>query len=234
MLVYLVRVNMSTTGELPAGLVTAPFPPKLVDIEIAVSNLHTLPNDLDSTWPQGMYFICDGCGFTSLPLVLSRMSPYWVTFAVNPFSAFPFEVFQIAGLEHFQLGGVSLPLTPPTADESFLQGTTLRYLYLPSTNLTWLPRWVDSFASLRRSLWYQPALDLTATPLCDAIGEMHAGRLDRFPAEWTANVPADQVSNYMYVERSNVSALTSVVGCNGMRKFAYGIEDDDARYSLRV
>ncbi|KAJ0392137.1 hypothetical protein ATCC90586_011977 [Pythium insidiosum] len=232
-LVYLVRVNMSTTGELPAGLVTAPFPPKLVDIELAISNLHTLPDHLDTLWPPHMFFFCDHCQFATLPPVLSRMSPYWVTFAVNPFSAFPFEVFQIAGLEHFQLGGVSLPLTPPTSDESFLQDTTVRYLYLPGTNLTWLPRWVDSFASLPRSLWFQPALDLTATPLCDAIGEMQAGRLDRFPAEWTANVAADQVSRYMYVERSNVSALASVVACNGMRKFAYGIEDDDARYSLR-
>ncbi|KAJ0394866.1 hypothetical protein ATCC90586_001256 [Pythium insidiosum] len=232
MMAYFVRVNMSHTGSLPPGLMTSPFPRNLADIELAVSNLHVLPIDLDTLWPPHMFFFCDHCQFATLPPVLSPMSPYWVTFAVNPFSAFPFEVFQIAGLEHFQLGGVSLPLTPPTADESFLRDTTVRHLYLAGTNLTWLPRWVDTFASLPRSLWYQPALDLTATPLCDAIGEMQAGRLDRFPAEWTANVAADQVSRYMYVERSNLSALASVVMCNGLPKLAYPLDEDDVRYSV--
>ncbi|KAJ0391708.1 hypothetical protein ATCC90586_010399 [Pythium insidiosum] len=232
MMAYFVRVNMSDTGSLPPGLMTSPFPQNLADIELAVSNLHTLPDHLDTLWPPHMFFFCDHCQFATLPPVLSRMSPYWVSFGVNPFSAFPFEVFQIAGLEHFQLGGVSLPLTPPTADESFLRDTTVRHLYLPGTNLTWLPRWVDTFASLPRSLWFQPALDLTATPLCDAIGEMQAGRLDRFPAEWTANVAADQVSRYMYVERSNVSALANVVMCNGLPKLAYPLDEDDVRYSV--
>ncbi|GLE02813.1 hypothetical protein PINS_up011677 [Pythium insidiosum] len=232
MLVYLVRVNMSDRGELPPGLVTAPFPPNLVDIEIAISNLRVLPVDLDATWPPGGYFICDGCGFTSLPPVLSRLAPYWMTFAVNPFTSFPFEVFQIAGLEHFHLGGVALPsLAPPTGD-SFLQDTTLRYLYLPGTNLTWLPKWFDSFASLPRSLWYQPPLDLTATPICDAIRAMQTGTLERFPGEWTSGVARDQLSELMSVDRSNVSALASLIKCDGLPKYAFSIEDDDARYAV--
>ncbi|KAJ0392864.1 hypothetical protein P43SY_001501 [Pythium insidiosum] len=162
----------------------------------------------------------------SLPLGLMT-SPFPQTLA-----DIELAIFQITGLEHFQLGGVSLPLTPPTPDESFLRDTTVRHLYLAGTNLTWLPRWVDTFASLQRSLWYQPALDLTATPICDAIGEMQAGRLDRFPVEWTANVAADQVSRYMNVRRSNLSALASVVACNGLPKLAYPLDEDDARYSV--
>ncbi|GLE02815.1 hypothetical protein PINS_up011679 [Pythium insidiosum] len=233
MMAYFVRVNMSATGELPQGLMTHPFPSSLADIELAVSNLHALPDSLDSLWPPHMFFFCDYCAFSALPRVLSRLSPYWVSLAMNPFASFPFDVFQVPDLEHFQLGGLSLSLVPTVADEVLLKDTSVRYLYLPGTNLTWLPRWVDAFAELPRALWYQPALDLTATPICDAIGRLQAGTLERFPVEWTASVPADQVSRYMFVTRSNVSALDRVVACNGLPLLTYPLDEDDVRYMQR-
>ncbi|KAJ0410607.1 hypothetical protein ATCC90586_009088 [Pythium insidiosum] len=234
LLTYFVRVNLSNTGELPPGLVTGTFPQGLYDVEFAVSNLHVLPNDLDTKWPTWMFLVCDLCQFTALPPVLSRMAPYWFTFAMNPFTAFPFEVFAIEGLQHFHLGGVPLPsLDPPTASvDAFLEGTALRYIYLPDTNVTWLPRWVDAFAALPRSLWYQPALDLSGTPICNAIEEMQAGTRERFPAEWTAGVAAARISKFMTVTRSNLSALDGVVACMGSPTLMYGLDDDDARYML--
>ncbi|KAJ0394265.1 hypothetical protein P43SY_004642 [Pythium insidiosum] len=232
-LAYFVRVNTSSTGELPPGLMTAPFPPTLWDIEFAVSNLRKLPDDLDTKWPLGLYFTCERCEFTAVPPAIVRLMPYWITFAENPFTGFPFEVFQIPVLEHFGLAGVPLPsLLPPTQGDSFLQDTSVRYLYLAGTNVTWLPRWVDAFAALPRSLWYQPALDLTFTPMCEAIGQMQAGTLERFPPEWTANVPADQLSRYMTVTRSNVSALDGVVGCFAFSILGYPLDDEDGRYML--
>ncbi|KAJ0409010.1 hypothetical protein ATCC90586_005194 [Pythium insidiosum] len=232
-LAYFARVNTSSTGELPPGLMTAPFPPTLWDIEFAVSNLRKLPDDLDTKWPLGLYFTCERCEFTAVPPAIVRLMPYWITFAENPFTGFPFEVFQIPVLEHFGLAGVPLPsLLPPTQGDSFLQDTSVRYLYLAGTNVTWLPRWVDAFAALPRSLWYQPALDLTFTPMCEAIGQMQAGTLERFPPEWTANVPADQLSRYMTVTRSNISALDGVVGCFAFAILGYPLGDEDGRYML--
>ncbi|GLD92817.1 hypothetical protein PINS_up001396 [Pythium insidiosum] len=234
LLTYFVRVNLSSTGELPPGLVTGTFPRGLYDVEFAVTNLHKLPDDLDTKWPTWIYLVCDLCQFTALPPVLSRMAPYWFTFAMNPFPAFPFEVFQIEGLEHFHLGGVALPsLDPPMAStDSFLEGTSLRYIYLPGTNVTWLPRWLDTFAALPRSLWYQPALDLSGTPFCNAIEEMKAGTRERFPADWTVGVAAERISKFMTVTSSNLSALDGVVACIGSAPIMYGLASDDGRYML--
>ncbi|GLD99113.1 hypothetical protein PINS_up007831 [Pythium insidiosum] len=217
---YFIRVNLSDTGELPPGLTTAPFPPTLWDIEFAISNLNKLPDDLDTKWPMFMYFVCEFCELTSVPPVLSRMMPYWVTLGSNPFRSFPFEIFSIPGLEHF--GFTCNPLQSLAAqNDSFLDDTTVRYLYFAGTNVTWLPRWLDKFATLPRTLWYQPAMDFSFSPMCDVIAQLQAGTLDRFPAEWTANVPVDQISDLMYVVKENVSALDGVVGCISPTLYGY-------------
>ncbi|GLD99313.1 hypothetical protein PINS_up008032 [Pythium insidiosum] len=230
--VYYIRTNLSTTGELPPGLTTAPFPPKLWDIQFAVSNLHKLPDDLHTKWSPYMYFVCELCQFTSVPAVLHRIMPYWITFGGNPFSAFPFDIFTIPGLVHFGFAQAAIP-SLGSQNESFLQDTTVRYVTVTNANVTWLPRWLDKFATLPRSLWYMPALDLTRTPICDAIKQMQAGTLDRFPPAWTANVPADQVSSYMFVVKENVSALTGVVGCTSQTPLNYPLEQDDGLYEFR-
>ncbi|KAF4142878.1 hypothetical protein GN958_ATG07941 [Phytophthora infestans] len=46
----LVRVNM-TDGLLPVGLLSEDFPQTLYDLEFCVTNLRTLPDDLDAIWP---------------------------------------------------------------------------------------------------------------------------------------------------------------------------------------
>ncbi|GLD92498.1 hypothetical protein PINS_up001057 [Pythium insidiosum] len=232
-LAYFVRVNMSSSGELPPGLLAQSFPPMLWDIEITTSNLRKLPDDVDTKWPQEMYFTCEVCEFREVPSALHRMSPYWVEFGRNPFTVFPFEVFAIEGLQHFSLSGTPLPsLAPPTLDETAVQGTTLRYLYLPGTNVTWLPHWLDTFATLPRDIWYLSAVDLSFTPICDAIGQMRAGTIDRFPVEWTATVPPEQVSIYMSITPGNVSMLDGVITCDSLQIGAYPLAEDDAMYQL--
>ncbi|KAJ0389225.1 hypothetical protein ATCC90586_011216 [Pythium insidiosum] len=123
-------------------------------------------------------------------------------------------------------------MAAPTLSDSAVQETTVRYLYLPGTNVTWLPRWLDTFATLPRDIWYLSAIDLSFTPICAAIGQMQAGELDRFPPEWTATVPSDQVSSYMFVTRDNVSALDGVVSCDTLKIGAYPLDEDDALYRL--
>ncbi|KAG6961199.1 hypothetical protein JG687_00007809, partial [Phytophthora cactorum] len=51
LMLFLVRVNM-TNCELPAGLYRDQLPITLRDIEICMTNMRTLPDDLDLTWPH--------------------------------------------------------------------------------------------------------------------------------------------------------------------------------------
>ncbi|KAJ0399859.1 hypothetical protein P43SY_000427 [Pythium insidiosum] len=230
-ILYASRVNVSATGDLPAGLTTAPFPPRLADIQISQCNLRSLPADL-TKWPKWMYFVCDDCQFAVFPPALARMQPFGVALAGAPLQSFPFEAFQIKNLEHFSMRAVGFPsLAPSPYTEHYFQGTTMRYVYAQSTNVTWLPRWVDAFAKLPRALWYQPALDLAGTPLCDALSRLRRGEIDRLPTEWTAGVPRDQVSEWMAVTRDTLSGMDKVVGCSGAQSFSYPLADDDKRQS---
>ncbi|GLE00806.1 hypothetical protein PINS_up009594 [Pythium insidiosum] len=231
-LAYFVRVNMSSSGKLPAGLATSPFPPRLLDIELGISNLNSLPDHLDTTWPSFMTFSCERCELTAIPKVLHNMHPYWIAIGNNPISSFPFEIFSIAGLEIMGLTGTSLlPLVAPSQNVSFLQDTTVRFLMLADSNVTWLPRWVDTFTALPRTLWFMPPLDLTATPLCDAITRMRGGTLDRFPVTWTAN---DELSEMMYVTTANVSVLDNLILCTALTTDAYPFAVDDSLYKLHT
>ncbi|GLD99066.1 hypothetical protein PINS_up007784 [Pythium insidiosum] len=229
---YLARVNMSTTGELPAGLASPSFPPTLANIQIAVSNMRKLPDDLDTKWPPGMFLTCEACQFSSLPPVFLRLKPYWVELGFNPFTSFPFEVFRIDGIDRFGFAGVKLPtLIPPQAlNESLVQGTTLRYLFLLDSGVTLLPRWVDDFLALPRIESFQAPFDLSFTPICDALHQMTAGTMQRFPPEWTANVPADQVSDLMYTTSSNVSEVLKYIDCPNTVLLLYPLDDEDARH----
>ncbi|GLE11501.1 hypothetical protein PINS_up023957 [Pythium insidiosum] len=100
---------------------------------------------------------------------------------------------------------------------------------LADSNVTWLPRWVDTFTALPRTLWFMPPLDLTATPLCDAITRMRGGTLDRFPVTWTAN---DELSDMMYVTSANVSVLDNLILCTALTTDAYPFAVDDSLYKL--
>ncbi|KAJ0412045.1 hypothetical protein ATCC90586_004591 [Pythium insidiosum] len=95
----------------------------------------------------------------------------------------------------------------------------------------WLPRWVDAFAKLPRALWYQPALDLAGTPLCDALHRLRCEEIDKLPTEWAAGVPRAQVSQSMAVTRDTLSGIDKVVGCSGAQSFSYLSADDDKRQS---
>ncbi|KAJ0405031.1 hypothetical protein ATCC90586_004770 [Pythium insidiosum] len=228
---YFVRSNLSTTGELPLGLVSPLFPPTLTNVVIAISNLKKLPDDLDTKWPRGMVWTCEACQFTALPPVLHRLQPYWVELGLNPFTAFPFEVFRVEGLERFGFGGVKLPtLIPPAQNQSVIQGTTVQYLFLLDSGATLLPRWVDEFLALPRADGFLAPLDLSLTPICNAIGQMQAGTLERFPPEWSANVSADQLSDLMYTTSANVSEITRFIDCPNVVPLLYPLDDEDARH----
>ncbi|KAJ0407022.1 hypothetical protein ATCC90586_004816 [Pythium insidiosum] len=232
-MVNFARVNV-TGGQLPAGLMSPDFPPMMLEVTFCISNLNVLPTEAPSRWNLYASFSCERCQFTTFPAALKHWrQPFWISLADNPLTTFPWEVFAIEGLMFFQLSDAPLTsFSPDPYDETFLIGSTLLYVFVHATNVTYLPRWVDAFIEAPRPGFFAAPLDASMTPLRDAITAMHSGSTDRFPEALTQGVPSSQISSLMYLTRDNISAIDSVVMCSTTITTSYPLALDDTSYSL--
>lgn len=85
---YLARVNM-TDGVLPMGFQSADFPQNLNDIELCVTNLRSLPDDLDSKWHQQAGLQFEYSQLVAIPAVLLRLEPMFFALTGNPITDIP-------------------------------------------------------------------------------------------------------------------------------------------------
>jgi len=80
---YLVRVDLKD-GVLPAGAQSPDFPANLYDIEFCFTNLRELPDDLDAKWMIGTSIYMEYCQLANVPLVLTRLNPYYLALTASP------------------------------------------------------------------------------------------------------------------------------------------------------
>ncbi|KAJ0396568.1 hypothetical protein ATCC90586_009811 [Pythium insidiosum] len=231
-LAYFFRVNV-TGGELPQGLVAADFPPLLMDILFSTSNLQSIPLEIASRWNTGAWFNCNNCQLTKFPEAFKNWQPNSVSLSENPFTDFPWEVFEMKGLVAMENNGNAVrSFVPDPYYESLIATSDLAFITCVGSNISFLPRWVDTFFARPRELWFLNPLDLSMSPLCDAIQELHAGTRQRFPEELTKGLRPDELSDYMYLTSQNISALDLLVTCSSTVTLAQGTQDDDEIVSL--
>ncbi|KAJ0399162.1 hypothetical protein P43SY_007311 [Pythium insidiosum] len=224
------RVNI-TSKVLPPGLLSPDFPRLLTDVSLAHSNLENIPDEMATRWPANAGFGCEVCGFTSIPKgVLGIPNLMWITFAKNPLAKFPVEVFSRPSISIVNLAEIAFP-SYQLPDPSVMATNQLSRFYMMETNVTYLPKWVDSYVTKSRSVWYVPPLDLSGSPFCDALAELRAGTRSQFPADWTTGVPTSEVSEFMFLGRANVSALDGLIECASQWTIFYPTADEDQRYS---
>ncbi|GLD97159.1 hypothetical protein PINS_up005842 [Pythium insidiosum] len=154
MFVFLAATNMT---EFPRGLYDTDFPSHLADIEICRSNLTTLPDSVADVWPPALFLLLEEVQFPVVPPVLGKLQPYFLSLSVNTFTSIPTFVLENPMLLFLKVGGNPLSSLPElTANDTIVP--PLGWLYVPQTNVSDVPSWLDIDAMV--------ALDAHDTPLC--------------------------------------------------------------------
>ncbi|KAJ0411188.1 hypothetical protein ATCC90586_008904 [Pythium insidiosum] len=170
----LIRVNL--TG-LPDGLVpsgSSSLPLSLQDIEIAVANLTTLPDDLADRWHGMAVLYIEHTLLAEFPRALQALHVDDLSLACNAIDKMPSLRTEAS---YYKLSVACNPLRelPP----ALARGASIARLGLEQTWLTALPDWVFSSVSEGAFLWDTPLCRETSTlppPVeCAASGEFADG-----------------------------------------------------------
>ncbi|TMW65381.1 hypothetical protein Poli38472_008023 [Pythium oligandrum] len=227
--VLLVLRSNFTDGQLPRGLLSADFPLILKGIEFQISNLRTLPDDLDTKWHSRSYLVFENCQFDQFPLVLQRLAPNVISFAFNRIGIVPFGVFQVNGITHLNLADNPIsPLSKPSRS-TFASISSIISLNLVRTNVSYLPRWIDPI--LNRAA-ITPVVLLRDSPFCVHRNEIADSRRSHFLE--LDFVPLDQLSDTMRLTAPQLHMLDKKVSYTSSEIYYYLYERDDALNRLQV
>lgn len=225
---FFIRVNM-TDGELPPGLLSSEFPAAINDIEFSVTNLHSLPSDLDTKWPQGAQIYFELCAFTSVPEIVLRMNPVYLSFYGNPIRELPSELFEGDSIEFLHIGDTLVTSLPAnvTFDATY---NPLGYLYVSDMQLAYFPAWVDGIVIPALS---QASIPIYAgnSPYCSQLEQIQAGSTTQFiVTQQDELVPPSVLMN---ASSANFNLLDRSVSCKPAFAVAFfPLDFEDGQSSL--
>ncbi|DAZ94338.1 TPA: hypothetical protein N0F65_012141 [Lagenidium giganteum] len=157
-------VNVNTT-HLPEGMLSDDLPTLLTDIEICRTNLTLLPDDLDTKWPNIMYFYFEDSHLTEFPPVLTRMSMSELSLVGNVVPSLPAAMLESPVLEKLTLNGNPIAALPDV-NATIGVSPVLYLLGLDSTLVSALPSWLTpAFAS-------SVTVQMGNTPWCAGAASM--------------------------------------------------------------
>ncbi|ETM56747.1 hypothetical protein L914_00328 [Phytophthora nicotianae] len=169
-----VRVNM-TDGLLPVGLLSTDFPQTLYDIEFCVTNLRTLPDDLDSKWPLYAIIQLEYSQLTTVPAVIPRLEPYYLALTGNPLSEIPSEVFEVQGMLFLSISNMNIHQLPRNVTQLSAE---LSWIFIGDTNISFFWAWTDELVERmkgRANPWLAGP-----SPYCDDLEKIETGAATEF------------------------------------------------------
>ncbi|KAG6953656.1 hypothetical protein JG688_00012721 [Phytophthora aleatoria] len=134
MTLFLVRVNFPDE-ELPAGLHSPDFPQSLEDIEICITNLRSLPDDIDLKWSQFASIYIEASQLHEVPASLVRLAPFDLSLSLNPIAILPPQLFEQESVAYLSFGGTLITQLPENVTKL---SSSLGNLNLSYNNLTFL------------------------------------------------------------------------------------------------
>ncbi|GLE08926.1 hypothetical protein PINS_up020401 [Pythium insidiosum] len=88
-----VAIVYSTMASFPTGLAYEPIP-SLQDLEISVTNLSSLPEELPRVWPRLANLVVENCQFTEIPRAIKNLTTLTgLSFGGNPLTTIPGDLF---------------------------------------------------------------------------------------------------------------------------------------------
>ncbi|KAJ0401756.1 hypothetical protein ATCC90586_000337 [Pythium insidiosum] len=136
-IVFLLFIHVML-AELPPG-VMGPLPDTLTDVELAFTNLTTLPEDLHERWHGMATFYFEYSRLQVFPRTLRHLPVYDLSLIGNDIESVP-ELAELTTAEHYTLALSRNPLQ--SLPDSVPVGVTIAFLMLEDTRLEALPEWV--------------------------------------------------------------------------------------------
>ncbi|KAJ8566320.1 hypothetical protein ON010_g6807 [Phytophthora cinnamomi] len=207
---FIVRVNM-TDGLLPPGFQAHDFPQCLTDIEICVTNLRDLPDDLDEKWQQGTIIQVEYSQFETVPSVLARLNPFYLYLTGNPMTELPPEIFEVSDMVYLGVGDTSISELPPNVTNV---SPSLSIVEIDYTNISFFWSWVDELVGRPTG----PALFVAGgSPYCEQFSKIEDNTTDSF------GVPLSPQYSTVLMDPSNANRheIARVVNCDSMERGPY-------------
>ncbi|KAG1692144.1 hypothetical protein DVH05_025764 [Phytophthora capsici] len=219
---FLIRVNM-TDGVLPMGLQDFDFPQSLEDIEFCVTNLRSLPQDIDLKWPQYASIYLEASEFEDVPSSLIRLAPYDLSMSMNPISTIPKELFESESIAFLSFGGTLVSELPGDVETV---ASSLYGINLSDTNISFFWSWIDALVVVPATT---PPITAGNTPYCYDIQLIFGNVSDvfSFPHVNLGN----EVSILTNASMSNWYNLKNAVSCDVEINTYYPLEFED-EYSM--
>ncbi|KAL3665581.1 hypothetical protein V7S43_009615 [Phytophthora oleae] len=173
-LLLIVRANM-TDGLLPLGLQSVASPQTLYDIEICVTNLRELPDDLDLKWPLNAIIQVEYSQLTVVAPALYRLEPYYLALTGNPIHEIPPEVFEVQGMLFLSISNMNLHQLPQNVTQL---STELSWIFIGDTNISFFWEWTDELVERmkgRANPWLAGP-----SPYCDDLEKIQNGTATSF------------------------------------------------------
>ncbi|KAG7379648.1 hypothetical protein PHYPSEUDO_008331 [Phytophthora pseudosyringae] len=141
-MIYLVMVYTNMT-EMPQGLLTIPLPPLLGDIEISITNLTVIPDELAVAWSNVRLVYLEHTPLEAFPTALFKIPSLSVSLLDDGLETIPDDLFTTVSLldEYLEVCFSYNPIKE--LPSSIREGLLINYLSIDHTELTELPAWVD-------------------------------------------------------------------------------------------
>ncbi|KAG3029939.1 hypothetical protein PC121_g8477 [Phytophthora cactorum] len=214
---FLVRVNM-TDGELPLGLQADDFPQSLEDIEFCVTNLISLPDDLDMKWPQYASIYLEASQFLEVPQSLVRLAPYDLSLSSNPISTIPAELFASESVAYLSFGGTLISELPENVSKL---SSSMYDVNLSDTNISFFWSWIDPLVMTPSKA---PPISAGGTPYCLEIQRIFEIRQTVFSISPPGHT---DVSILINPSVDNWDILKNAVSCEEQDSTWYPLEFED-------
>ncbi|GLD92870.1 hypothetical protein PINS_up001449 [Pythium insidiosum] len=159
-MMYMLYIRTRMQG-VPEGLLQ-PIPQSLIDIEFSVTNLTTLPDNIDTLWAPMLTLFIEYSNFTRIPEPVLRLPIGDLSFIGNQLTQLP--EFSSSGSGFFVLSLANNPIT--TLPHSLMELPVLGVLNVIDTQIASLPSWMDELVQSKST-----QVLLKDTPFCRSKSE---------------------------------------------------------------
>ncbi|KAE8893466.1 hypothetical protein PF005_g19291 [Phytophthora fragariae] len=224
-MLFLVRVTLPD-GQLPTGMLADDFPHGLADIEICHTNLRSLPEDLDTKWPQLSSIYIEACEFTEVPPSLARLAPYDLSLAMNPITSIPARLLE-GGLVFLHIGATPINELP----ENVTDASSLEQIRVDNTQVSFFWDWIDPVVESAGAVIADVPTTVVAsnTPYCADLQRIFDGDQNSF----SAPQHIDQSRYLSDASAENWPTLRQAVSCAEWPTILYPIASEDLNSGIK-